>query len=181
MSLQVCAAGSSSVPCPSRLTPTSLIDDARALVGHAQRELAADAPTRPGDDRHPSVQDPHVRRSAPRRLDGVVPTGRRPRWPSRSASPRRPGSSPTASARPGPRRRPARGPSPTHVSVSPGHTCLANRTLIFRIDSGPSQSLTTRAISPAVSIPCPNTDGFPTCAAIVSSWCIGLKSPLAPA
>src|SRR4249920_2629153 len=25
MSLQVCAAGSSSVPCPSRLTPTSLI------------------------------------------------------------------------------------------------------------------------------------------------------------
>ena len=32
-----------------------------------------------------------------------------------------------------------------------------------------------------VNMPWPNTDGFPTCVAIVSSWCIGLKSPLAPA
>ena len=30
-------------------------------------------------------------------------------------------------------------------------------------------------------MPWPNTDGFPTWVAIVSSWCIGLKSPLAPA
>ena len=30
-------------------------------------------------------------------------------------------------------------------------------------------------------MPCPNTDGLPTWVAIVSSWCIGLKSPLAPA
>ena len=67
-----------------------------------------------------------------------------------------------------------------NVSVSPGQTCLANRTLNLRIASGPSQSFTTRAMSPAVSIPWPNTDGLPTCVAIVSSWCIGLKSPLAP-
>ena len=67
------------------------------------------------------------------------------------------------------------------VSVSPGHTCLAKRTLNLRIASGPNQSFTTRAISPAVSMPWPNTDGFPTWVAIVSSWCIGLKSPDAPA
>ncbi len=30
-------------------------------------------------------------------------------------------------------------------------------------------------------MPWPNTLGFPTCVAIVSSWCMGLKSPLAPA
>ena len=30
-------------------------------------------------------------------------------------------------------------------------------------------------------MPWPNTDGFPTWVAIVSSWCIGLKSPDAPA
>ena len=32
-----------------------------------------------------------------------------------------------------------------------------------------------------VSIPWPNTDGFPTDEAMVSSWCMGLKSPEAPA
>ncbi len=47
--------------------------------------------------------------------------------------------------------------------------------------SGPNQSFTTRAMSPAVSMPWPNTDGLPTEVAMVSSWCIGLKSPEAPA
>ena len=32
-----------------------------------------------------------------------------------------------------------------------------------------------------MSMPWPNTDGLPTWVAIVSSWCIGLKSPDAPA
>ena len=33
----------------------------------------------------------------------------------------------------------------------------------------------------AVSMPWPKTDGLPTEVATVSSWCIGLKSPEAPA
>ena len=65
--------------------------------------------------------------------------------------------------------------------MSPGQTCLEKRTWKRRSASGPNQSFTTRAMSPAVSIPCPNTDGLPTDVAIVSSWCIGLKSPDAPA
>ena len=32
-----------------------------------------------------------------------------------------------------------------------------------------------------MNMPCPNTDGRPACCAAISSWCIGLKSPLAPA
>ena len=68
-----------------------------------------------------------------------------------------------------------------HVSTSPGQTCLANRTCSRRSASGPNQSFSTRAASPIESMPWPNTDGFPTWVAIVSSWCIGLKSPLAPA
>src|SRR6185369_4164774 len=63
----------------------------------------------------------------------------------------------------------------------PGHTCFAKRTCSRRIASGPNQSLTTRAARPIESIPWPNTEGLPTCDAIVSSWCIGLKSPEAPA
>jgi hypothetical protein len=67
------------------------------------------------------------------------------------------------------------------VSTSPGQTCFAKRTWNRRIASGPNQSFTTRAANPIVSMPWPKTEGLPTWAAIVSSWCIGLKSPLAPA
>ena len=49
-----------------------------------------------------------------------------------------------------------------NVIVSPGQTCFEKRTWKRRMASGPNQSFTTRAISPAVSIPWPNTDGFPT-------------------
>ena len=39
----------------------------------------------------------------------------------------------------------------------------------------------SRAMKLAVSMPWPKTDGLPTEVATVSSWCIGLKSPEAPA
>ena len=46
---------------------------------------------------------------------------------------------------------------------------------------GTEPVLDDRAASPIDSMPWPNTEGLPTCAAMVSSWCIGLKSPDAPA
>ena len=162
MSLQVCAAGSSSVPCPSRLTPTSLITTlapSRAMQSANSRPMPRPEPVTTAT--RPSRIPIWLLSSS--RCVRVERTGRRPRWPSRSASPRRPGSSPTARAPRARRRRPARAPvtRAVNVSVSPGQTCLANRTLNLRIASGPSQSFTTRAMSPAVSIPCPNTDGLP--------------------
>src|SRR5262245_7637502 len=50
---------------------------------------------------------------------------------------------------------------PRQVSVSPGHTCRANRTLKFRTWPAPAKSVRHRERHPAVHIPCANTVGIP--------------------
>ena len=67
------------------------------------------------------------------------------------------------------------------VSVSPGHVCFVKRTLNrFRLPM-PTQSVMARPSRPIENMPCPNTLGRPASLAFTSSWCIGLKSPDAPA
>src|SRR5215471_151300 len=67
------------------------------------------------------------------------------------------------------------------VRVSPGQVCLVNRTLYSRRLPTPMKSVSALPRIPAVNIPCPNTLGSPESLALTSSWCIGLKSPDAPA
>ena len=45
----------------------------------------------------------------------------------------------------------------------------------------PTQSVIALPSNPIENMPCPNTDGSPAAWALTSSWCIGLKSPDAPA
>ena len=47
------------MPCPSSDTPTSLTTTLAPSRAEAQRELAADAASRTGDDRDPPVEQPH--------------------------------------------------------------------------------------------------------------------------
>ena len=51
-------AGPLSLPSPSIVAAEVVDDDLGAVVGEQQRVLAADAPTRPGDDRDPSFVQP---------------------------------------------------------------------------------------------------------------------------
>ena len=61
ISLHTWAAGSSSVPSPPSVTPTSLTTTLRALGGQAEGDVAPDAPTRTCHHRRPAVEKSHDR------------------------------------------------------------------------------------------------------------------------